>query len=134
MLLQVAVVLSALLAAARAAFTPADNYLVLCGTAANATVDGRTFLGDASLPASVLSAPRGSEANASATGSASSSDDPALYQYARVFAAPSSYTFAVKTPGRHFVRLHFFPFRYQSGDLAADCRIPTTSSPTRRRQ
>ncbi|XP_066382082.1 receptor-like protein kinase HERK 1 [Miscanthus floridulus] len=123
MLLQVAVVLSALLAAARAAFTPADNYLVLCGTAANATVDGRTFLGDASLPASVLSAPRGSEANASATGSASGSDDPALYQYARVFAAPSSYTFAVKTPGRHFVRLHFFPFRYQSGDLAADARF-----------
>ncbi|CAD6210676.1 unnamed protein product [Miscanthus lutarioriparius] len=54
MLLQVAVVLSALLAAARAAFTPADNYLVLCGTAANATVDGRTFLGDASLPASTV--------------------------------------------------------------------------------
>lgn len=123
MLLRVAVVLSALSLAARAAFTPADNYLVLCGTAENATVDGRTFVGDASLPASVLSAPRGSEANASAAGSASGSDDPALYQYARVFAAPSSYTFAVKSPGRHFVRLHFFPFRYQSGDLAVDARF-----------
>ncbi|KAG0551641.1 hypothetical protein BDA96_01G440300 [Sorghum bicolor] len=123
MLLRVAVVLSALLPAARAAFTPADNYLVLCGTAANATVDGRTFLGDASLPASVLSASRGSEANASAAGSATGSDDAALYQYARVFAAPSSYTFAITKPGRHFVRLHFFPFRYQSGDLAADARF-----------
>ncbi|KAL6907659.1 hypothetical protein ACP4OV_002698 [Aristida adscensionis] len=100
------------------AFTPADNYLVLCGTSASATVDGRTFVGDARLPASVLAAPQSAEVNASAS-SATGSDQPALYQYARVFTAPSSYTFSIKKPGRHFVRLHFFPFRYQSGDLAA---------------
>ncbi|XP_062216001.1 receptor-like protein kinase HERK 1 [Phragmites australis] len=115
------VVVSVLFAAA-CAFTPADNYLILCGTSASATVDGRTFVGDAHLPALVLTAPQSAEANASAS-SVTGSDEPALYQYARVFMAPSSYTFAIKEPGRHFVRLHFFPFRYQSDDLAADARF-----------
>ncbi|CAL4930452.1 unnamed protein product [Urochloa decumbens] len=129
MLLRALVVLSALVAAARAAFVPADSHLVLCGTAASATVDGRTFVGDATLPSSALSAPQSAAANASAGSSAntSSSGEPALYQYARVFAAPSTYTFAIKKPGRHFVRLHFFPFRYQSGDLAADARFTVSA-------
>ncbi|KAG2541639.1 receptor-like protein kinase HERK 1 [Panicum virgatum] len=123
MLLRAVVVLSALLAAARAAFVPADSYLVLCGTAASATVGGRTFVGDATLPASVLSAPQSAAANASAGAANDSSGEAELYRYARVFPAPSTYTFAIKRPGRHFVRLHFFPFRYQSGDLAADARF-----------
>ncbi|CAN6307059.1 unnamed protein product [Urochloa humidicola] len=130
MLLRVFVVLSALVAAARAAsaFVPADSHLVVCGTAANATIGGRTFVGDATLPASALSAPQSAAANASANASLSSpSGDPALYQYARVFPAPSTYTFAIKKPGRHFVRLHFFPFRYQSGDLAADARFTVSA-------
>lgn len=125
LLARVVVALSALFAAAHAAFVPADNYLLLCGTAASATVDGRAFVGDASLPASALSAPQSAGANASAgAGPANTaSDEAALYRYARVFPAPSTYTFAIKTPGRHFVRLHFFPFRYQSGDLAADAKF-----------
>ncbi|CAN6289829.1 unnamed protein product [Urochloa humidicola] len=129
MLLGALVVLSALVAAARAAFVPADSYLVLCGTAASATVGARTFAGDATLPASALSAPQSAAANASAVSSAnaSSSGEAALYQYARVFPAPSTYTFAIKRPGRHFVRLHFSPFRYQSGDLAADARFTVSA-------
>ncbi|PVH32868.1 hypothetical protein PAHAL_9G509300 [Panicum hallii] len=123
MLLRAVVVLSALLAAARAAFVPTDSYLVLCGTAASATVGGRTFVGDATLPGSVLSAPQSAGANASAGAANASSGEAELYRYARVFPAPSTYTFAIKRPGRHFVRLHFFPFPYQSGDLAADARF-----------
>ncbi|GJN08241.1 hypothetical protein PR202_ga26141 [Eleusine coracana subsp. coracana] len=112
-----------LLAAARA-FSPADNYLVLCGTSASATVSGRTFVGDARLPSSTLSAPQSVEANAStATTPVNGTEQPELYRYARVFAAPSIYTFSIKQPGRHFVRLHFFPFRSPSGDLAADARF-----------
>ncbi|CAN6284692.1 unnamed protein product [Urochloa humidicola] len=128
MLLRAFVVLSALVAAARAAstFVPADSLLVLCGTAASATVGGRTFVGDATLPSSALSAPQSAAANASANAS-TSSGDPELYQYARVFPAPSTYTFAIKSPGRHFVRLHFFPFRYQLGDLAADARFTVSA-------
>lgn len=123
MLLRAVVALSALLAAASAAVVPADSYLVLCGTAASATVGGRTFVGDATLPASALSAPQSAAANASAGAANDSSGEAELYRYARIFPAPSTYTFAIKKPGRHFVRLHFFPFRYQSGDLAADARF-----------
>ncbi|KQK22263.1 receptor-like protein kinase HERK 1 [Brachypodium distachyon] len=100
------------------AFVPADNYLVICGTSGSATdTAGRTFVGDGRLPASALAAPQSVEANASL--SSSNGDEQALYQSARIFTAPASYTFAIKKPGRHFVRLHFFPFRYQSYDLAA---------------
>jgi serine/threonine protein kinase len=124
MILRAVAVLSALLAGARGAFVPADSQFVLCGTAASATVGGRNFVGDATLPAKVLSAAQSSTANASSGSAANaSSGEVTLYQYARVFPAPSTYTFAIKKPGRHFVRLHFFPFRYQSGDLAADAKF-----------
>ncbi|KAF8683738.1 hypothetical protein HU200_044670 [Digitaria exilis] len=132
MLLRAVVVLSALSAAApaRAAFVPADNHLILCGTSASATVDGRAFVGDATLPSSVLSAPQSATANSSVGSAAntSSSGDPALYQSARVFRSPSSYTFAISKPGRHFVRLHFFPFQYNSGNLATDASFGVSVS------
>src|SRR5207237_309030 len=51
--------------------------------------------------------------------SVSGLDNGVLYQTARVFSVPSSYSFEIKSHGRHFVRLHFLPFRYQSYDLAA---------------
>uniref|UniRef100_J3LMK9 Protein kinase domain-containing protein n=1 Tax=Oryza brachyantha TaxID=4533 RepID=J3LMK9_ORYBR len=120
MLVQLVVVVTVLFAAV-GAYTPVDNYLFLCGTSGNTAVGGRTFVGDAGLPASVLTAPQSVAANTSAsqvTGAAGD-DAPELYQSARVFTAPATYTLGVK-PGRHFVRLRFFPFRYQSYDLAAD--------------
>ncbi|RLN22185.1 receptor-like protein kinase HERK 1 [Panicum miliaceum] len=76
MLLRAVVMLSALLAA----FVPADSYLVLCGTAASATVGGRTFVGDATLPGSVLSAPQSAGANASAGAANASSGEAELYR------------------------------------------------------
>uniref|UniRef100_A0A0D9VSM5 Protein kinase domain-containing protein n=1 Tax=Leersia perrieri TaxID=77586 RepID=A0A0D9VSM5_9ORYZ len=119
MLVRLVVVFTILFASVHA-YTPADNYLILCGTSGNATVDGRTFVGDAGLPSSVLSAPQSTAANTSASQVTGAGDDaPALYQSARVFTAPATYTFAVK-PGRHFVRLRFFPFRYDPYDLSAD--------------
>jgi serine/threonine protein kinase len=119
-------VASALIGAASSAFAPADNYLVLCGTSASATVADRTFVGDGQLPAKSLSAPQSVAANYTSLTAVPSSDEPALYRSARIFTAPSSYTFAVKQPGRHFVRLHFFPFRYQSYDMAADAKFSVT--------
>ncbi|KAI4994015.1 hypothetical protein ZWY2020_008328 [Hordeum vulgare] len=111
---------SVLLGAASSAVAGADNYLVVCGTSASATVaPGRTFAGDARLPAKSLAAPQSLEANTSLTAAVPSGESE-LYRSARVFTAPASYTFAVKQPGRHFVRLHFFPFAYQSYDMAAD--------------
>lgn len=117
---------SALLCAVSGAFVPADNYLVLCGTSASATVAGRTFVGDGQLPAKSLTAPQSVEANYTSLATVPGSDEPALYHSARIFTAPASYTFAVKQPGRHFVRLHFFPFRYQSYDVATDAAFRVT--------
>ncbi|KAM0875584.1 hypothetical protein ACQ4PT_036699 [Festuca glaucescens] len=117
---------SALFCAASGAFVPADNYLVLCGTSASATAAGRTFLGDGQLPAKSLTAPQSVEANYTSLATVPGSDEPALYHSARIFTAPASYTFAVKQPGRHFVRLHFFPFRYQSYDVATDAAFRVT--------
>ena len=67
MLLRAVLVLSALLAAARAAFVLADSYPVLCARsgAERATIDSRTFVGDATRPASVLLAHQSAAANAS---------------------------------------------------------------------
>ncbi|CAN6340732.1 unnamed protein product [Urochloa humidicola] len=49
-----------------------------------------------------------------------------LYQSARIFDAPSSYAFKLKSRGRHFVRLHFFPFKYQTYDLTtANFKVST---------
>ncbi|CAD6239724.1 unnamed protein product [Miscanthus lutarioriparius] len=58
------------------AYTPADNYLISCGSSVNTKT-------------------------------------------ARVFTAPLSYSFRISRRGRHFVRLHFFPFACQGYDLAA---------------
>ncbi|KAL5210496.1 hypothetical protein ABZP36_006119 [Zizania latifolia] len=114
------VAVSVLCAAVRA-YTPADNYLVLCGTSGSATVDGRMFVGDAGLPpGAVLTAPQSAMANTSSASQVTGSDEPELYQWARVFTAPGTYTFKVTKPGRHFVRLRFFPFRYHSHDLGAE--------------
>jgi hypothetical protein len=49
-----------------------------------------------------------------------------LYRTARIFAVSSSYAFKLKSRGRHFVRLHFFPFRYQTYDLTtANFKVST---------
>lgn len=111
------------------AYTPADNYLISCGSSVNTRVGQRVFVADDSDSGSgsvTLTAPRSAAVKASpndtAAASASASDEaavPALYQTARVFTAPSSYSFGISRRGRHFVRLHFFPFACNGYDLAA---------------
>lgn len=109
-------VLISLLYTCSKSFTPSDNYLVDCGSSANTTVGTRIFVGDASLPSKTLSAPKSIMAN-NTSSSVISSDNPALYQTARVFTRPSSYSFQIQKQGRHFIRLHFYPFVYQNYDL-----------------
>ncbi|CAO2208941.1 unnamed protein product [Urochloa humidicola] len=109
-------IISSLCSFSAAAYTPADNYLISCGSSASTTVGQRVFIPDdsgsvtlTSPHSTAVSAPPGVDAAAAA----------ALYQTARVFTAPSSYAFKIRRPGRHFVRLHFFPFPCRSYDLAA---------------
>lgn len=109
-----------------AEFTPADNYLINCGSTVDATVDQRVFAADNS-GSTILTSPQApSTAANTSPNSVSGLDNAVLYQTARIFTAPSSYSFKMKSSGRHFVRLHFFPFRYQSYDLAtANFKVST---------
>lgn len=95
---------------AQSTWSPADNFFIACGSLSNVTAEGRLFVGDGgsvALPNPKLSAPGG--VLASTTVPNANLLNPKLYQQSRIFTANSSYTFSV-TPGRHFVRLHFFPF------------------------
>nr|XP_018676133.1 PREDICTED: receptor-like protein kinase HERK 1 isoform X2 [Musa acuminata subsp. malaccensis] len=98
-------------------FTPADNYLIDCGSLTNTTIGSRVFVADVSL-SSTLTTSSNNLANASLS-SIPSSYRAALFQTARVFTAPSSYSFQIKAHGRHFIRLYFFPFVHRSYNLAA---------------
>ncbi|VAH02796.1 unnamed protein product [Triticum turgidum subsp. durum] len=101
-----------------AEFTPADNYLINCGSTVDANLnDGRVFKADNS-GSTILTSHHSVPAN-TLPDAVISSDNPVLYKTARIFIVPSSYSFNMKSRGRHFVRLHFFGFRYQSYDLAA---------------
>ncbi|CAM0910490.1 unnamed protein product [Alopecurus aequalis] len=97
-------------------FKPADSYLVDCGSAKGTTVGERNFAADGASPVTVDTSQE-ILAGTSANG-VSSFDNSALYQTARIFTSPSSYTFPIQKQGRHFVRLYFFPFIYQSYDLS----------------
>jgi serine/threonine protein kinase len=99
-----------------AQYNPPDNYLIDCGSRANTTVGQRTFLSDTALSSS-LTTPQDILASTSSNSIPSTINAP-LLSTARIFTGPSSYTFQIQKQGRHYIRLHFFPFSYQSYDLA----------------
>ncbi|KAL9371729.1 hypothetical protein Peur_036869 [Populus x canadensis] len=96
-------------------FTPVDNYLIDCGSPTNTTVGGRVFVADDS--ASIfLSTPKSTLASSSK--SVTSGDDSPLYQTARIFDGTSKYSFSIRQPGRHWIRLYFNPFVSGSYDMS----------------
>ncbi|KAG6762123.1 hypothetical protein POTOM_032608 [Populus tomentosa] len=96
-------------------FTPVDNYLIDCGSPTNTTVGGRVFVADDS--ASIfLSTPKSTSARSSK--SVTSGDDSPLYQTARIFDGTSKYSFSIRQPGRHWIRLYFNPFVSGSYDMS----------------
>ncbi|KAJ1282528.1 hypothetical protein BS78_03G059200 [Paspalum vaginatum] len=103
------------------AYTPADNYLISCGSSVDTVVGQRVFVADDSGSVTLTSPHSAAVKAPTPTGSVPGSDNTtaALYKTARVFTAPSSYAFKISRPGRHFVRLHFFPLASQRYDLAA---------------
>uniref|UniRef100_A0A7N0ZZG8 Protein kinase domain-containing protein n=1 Tax=Kalanchoe fedtschenkoi TaxID=63787 RepID=A0A7N0ZZG8_KALFE len=98
-----------------AGFTPADNYLIDCGSTSNTTVGTRVFVPDSS--ASKLLTSTGSIEASTSTKPGSSSDLAKLYQTARIFTSTSSYTFSITRTGRHWIRLYFSPFVYDVYDM-----------------
>ncbi|KAF9675306.1 hypothetical protein SADUNF_Sadunf09G0018300 [Salix dunnii] len=97
-------------------FTPVDNYHIDCGSPTNTTVGDRVFVSDDS--ASIfLSTPKSTLASSSK--SVTSGDDSPLYQTARIFDGTSKYSFPIRQPGRHWIRLYFNPFVSGSYDMSS---------------
>lgn len=92
-------------------YSPPDNYLIDCGSSTNTTVGSRVFLADKES-SKFLSTPQ--NVLASASNSLNSSDGSQLYQTARVFNGSTRYTFPISQGGRHWIRLYFSPFDYES--------------------
>lgn len=97
-------------------YNPVDYYFIDCGSSKNTTVGDRVFVADQFFP-NVLSAPHDIFANANSS-SMSSAFDFTLYQTARIFNETSHYTFSIKKPGRHWIRLYFFPFVSRNYNLS----------------
>ncbi|XP_010519470.1 PREDICTED: probable receptor-like protein kinase At5g24010 isoform X2 [Tarenaya hassleriana] len=100
-----------------ASFTPTDNYLINCGSAANVSFfSTRLFLGDSTKPGSNFLS---SDRSVSLSDPNPDPSSPVLYHTARVFPVGSSsvYKFSVASNGTHFVRLHFSPLQARNFNL-----------------
>ncbi|KAM3376248.1 receptor-like protein kinase HERK 1 [Capsicum galapagoense] len=93
-------------------FDPADNYLIDCGSSKDTNVGNRVFVSDKAA-SKFLSTSQ--DVLADTKGGSSSSP---LYQTARIFTEKSSYKFPISKVGRHWIRLYFYPFVYDSYDMS----------------
>ncbi|KAA3454077.1 putative receptor-like protein kinase [Gossypium australe] len=99
-------------------FNPVDNHLIDCGSFKNRSIGVREFVADNTNTSShTLSTPEHIFANSSSN-SIPLYYDSTLYQTARIFNGPSHYSFSIKEQGRHWIRLHFFPFVFQEYDMS----------------
>ncbi|XP_074276404.1 putative receptor-like protein kinase At5g59700 [Silene latifolia] len=104
-------------------FDPSDNYLINCGSPTNVSVGNRIFMSDDDDDSTfnsstlVLSAPHRVAANTTST-SVPFSNSPNLYKTTQIFPTNSNYTFSITKHGRHWIRLHFFPFQFNNYNLS----------------
>ncbi|CAK8535170.1 unnamed protein product [Lathyrus sativus] len=97
-----------------ALYTPHDNYLIACGSSKSISFQDRDFVPDSQHSALVLKT-----GNSIVVGSSNSSVVPSpIYESARVFTDKGSYRFEVQ-PGRHWIRLYFYPLPNTSHDLTS---------------
>ncbi|OAY37303.1 probable receptor-like protein kinase At4g39110 [Manihot esculenta] len=97
-----------------ASFTPADQILISCGSKSlSAIPDGRVFKTDHEAQSFL-------QTDENILVSVPSADVPSpIYLSARIFVDEATYAFTMKSPGWHWVRLHFFPFKNTQFDLQA---------------
>ncbi|XP_057951848.1 probable receptor-like protein kinase At5g61350 [Malania oleifera] len=115
-------------------FSPADNYLIDCGSSQSTVLDdGRTFKSD-SQTASLLKTEENVQIsvnsisiNTSSSPSVPSSLMP-LYRTARIFTSQSTYTFFIARTGRHWVRLYFYPLPHPNYNLTTATFSVTTDN------
>ncbi|GKB42931.1 receptor-like protein kinase HERK 1 [Tanacetum coccineum] len=110
------VFLTCLISGSYSQFNPADKYSIDCGSPTNTTIGSRVFLSD-NLASSFLSTPQNVLVDTGAN-SIPSSEYSQLYRTARIFAQTSTYSFKINQPGRHWIRLYFFPFSASNYNLS----------------
>ncbi|CAN0910529.1 Probable receptor-like protein kinase At4g39110 [Linum grandiflorum] len=96
-----------------APFQPEDNFLIACGSKSKLQLpDGRTFMSDDQSHQFLKS----EEKNTTSASSSANVPLP-IYLNSRVFFAEAIYTFNLKAPGWHWVRLYFYPMKNDKFDL-----------------
>ncbi|KAF3503242.1 hypothetical protein F2Q69_00039963 [Brassica cretica] len=107
-------------------FTPSDNYLINCGSSAETKLpDGRTFKSDQQ---SVSFLQTEEDIKTSVDTIPSSSDTLPLYLTARIFPGKATYSFYISRPGRHWIRLHFYPLPHPLYNLTDSVFSVTTDT------
>ncbi|KAK4842903.1 hypothetical protein QYF36_001474 [Acer negundo] len=100
-----------------ATYSPPDNYLIDCGSPQKTLLDdGRTFKSDHDS-SSFLATKEDIQTSIDSIPVNISSSFLPLYRSARIFREESMYTFYVSQPGRHWVRLYFYPLPHPSINL-----------------
>ncbi|KAI0513731.1 hypothetical protein KFK09_009761 [Dendrobium nobile] len=114
--LSIIIQLLALFFRSSALFSPPDSHLISCGSTSPITLhDRRIFLPDATY---LISSNPKISISADANAFLQSNSYASVYQSARIFTAPSSYEFDIRSKGIHIIRLHFYPFSSGSHNLA----------------
>lgn len=116
-------------------FTPADNYLINCGSPSTTLLDdGRTFKSDPqsapylSTDEDILTSINTLANNLSSSSSASPSSSLPLYLSARIFHHESMYRFLIFRQGFHWIRLYFYPLPHPSYNLTSATFTVSTDS------
>ncbi|KAL1220745.1 putative receptor-like protein kinase [Cardamine amara subsp. amara] len=96
-------------------FSPANDYLIDCGSVVDSIIDNRRFIGDASSSNRKLLSSQGSITLQSED---PSTNLPQIYHTARIFTRQAKYEFNVVENGIQMVRLHFHRFNSSKFDFS----------------
>ncbi|KAK8993943.1 hypothetical protein V6N11_008155 [Hibiscus sabdariffa] len=105
-------------------FDPSDDYLINCGASSEAKLDdGRVFKSDADT-SSYLSTNEDVSTTTDSIPESAFTNSTLLstmdiYKTARIFTSDSTYSLFISKPGKHWVRLYFYPLRHDKYDLKA---------------
>ncbi|KAL6499825.1 Receptor-like protein kinase HERK 1 [Orobanche gracilis] len=99
-------------------FDPVDQYHINCGSSSDATIGNITYVADKSA-SRFLTTSQDILADDGNLNSVPPSEDSELFGTARIFNGPSRYTFLIKEGGRHWIRLHFYPFVYHNYNMSS---------------
>ncbi|KAL3850726.1 hypothetical protein ACJIZ3_012608 [Penstemon smallii] len=94
-----------------------DRYYINCGSSSDVIVGNITYVSDRSASRFITTSQdilADSNLN-----SITPSEDSQVFRTARIFNGPSRYTFPITQSGRHWIRLHFFPFIYQNYNMSS---------------